>query len=281
MASLKLRTREGEVCPRASHVLQGPQFYGPVDELNTAVLGGTTPSRNRRTAIQRIGRRLRNSAVGLVIGFFAVTIAFRAAENFERSLATFLAGRAQDQFDTGRFNQSAATFRRAIRIEPNDAALHFGLARAEERLGKYDRALGEDRRAIAIDPVFFPAYLHSAAIYDEKLSDPQSSLKVLLSALDQHLSDVSAKYYLLTEVGRVELGLGHPEFAKRSYVQAIQLAPTHGSAHCLLAKVLDDEGSWDQALNQWGECAAMSNQSEVDQQWLETAHQRLKSPLLP
>jgi Tfp pilus assembly protein PilF len=226
-------------------------------------------------------RRIGRSCLGLLAGAAVLALTFPTLDRIPHLLAMFSAERAQRSFDDGKFAQSAANWKRALKIEPGNADLHRRLARTDEKLGADQASLAEYRRAIEIDPAFYDAYLELAALYADKLHDFPSSLHVLEAALNQHPGSVPARYAVYTGIGRSDIRIGDLNSAQKSLIQAVQLDPARGAAHCLLAEVLDLRGQGDRALGEWSLCAAMSNQSDVEKRWLVTAEQRLSRPLQP
>lgn len=107
-------------------------------------------------------------------------------------------------FDTGRYADAEASYRRALEIfEPYPAA-EAGVARSLAARGRFDEAAQAYERAIALQPM--PAVLHSAARLYEHLgmiedAHRHRSTLDLIAELSDETTDLAHVYHLI-DVGR-------------------------------------------------------------------------------
>jgi tetratricopeptide (TPR) repeat protein len=69
----------------------------------------------------------------------------------------------------GQYDEAIAEYRKALRLEPENAAVHFGLGKIyynEKQL--YHEAVAEYEQAIQLDPKFIDAHMNLADLYQEK-----------------------------------------------------------------------------------------------------------------
>ena len=121
---------------------------------------------------------------------------------------------------------------------------------------------------------FYNAYLAASEIYLSKRKDYHPASSLIEAALRQRPGEVRVRSALYANLGRVDIGVANWDQAQGNLRQPMQIAPTRGSPHCLLAEVLEAQSKADWALSEWGLCAAMSNQIEVAP-WRIAADRRL------
>ena len=281
MTSRSVRIHEGSARLRSTTRALDPEAQPQATNGPETGLGKAAATGRSRAYTRRVLRRVGRSCLGLLAGAALLALTSPTPDRIPHLLAMFCAERAQLSFDDGRFERSAAYLKRALKIEPGNADLHRRLARTDEKLGNDEASLAEYQRAIQIDPTLYDAYFDLAALYADKLHDFPASRHVLETALNKHPSSVPARYAVYTGIGRADIRVGDLNSAQKSLIQAMQLDPGRGAAHCLLAEVLESRGQGDRAMGEWSLCAAMSNQSDIEQRWLVTAEQRLSRPLQP
>lgn len=237
-------------------------------------------------ALGSIGRVVLFSLLAFFFVGLALLAAFPALSYTRQELARYYSDRAEVSYEAQDFSRSVMYWQRSIRAEPADPNAHFALAKAYEGLSADEEALREYQLAIKMNPQFYDAYLAAAGIHLVKRRDYTSALTEIAQALQQRPRGVRVQSSLYTDLGRANIGLGQWEQAHQNLVHAIQLDPARGSAHCLLAQTLEAESKVDWASSEWGLCAAMSNQREVEPQWRAQADERLsrsalRDPSLP
>jgi DNA-binding winged helix-turn-helix (wHTH) protein/Tfp pilus assembly protein PilF len=164
----------------------------------------------------------------------------------------------------------------ALRFKPDYPEAHYNLADAYEEIPDYVRALDEYQRAIDGDPTFYPAYNNLSRLYILRQKDYVAALRLLDHAVSFPPKEASVQYTLYKNYGWANLELGQLGQAEQNLRFAISLDSQRGSAHCLLAKVLDARGKQREALSEWESCLAYSHQPEVEPEWRNAAQEVLR-----
>jgi DNA-binding winged helix-turn-helix (wHTH) protein/predicted Zn-dependent protease len=167
------------------------------------------------------------------------------------------------------------SYQRALMFRSNYAEAHYNLADVYEELPAYDRALEEYQKAIEADPKFYEAYNNLARLHIKRRKDSGAALELLERAINMNPQEPSVLYSLYKNYGWANYELQLTSQAETSLRRAIALDQSRGSAHCLLAKVLDVQEERGTALKEWESCAAYSGQQEVEPEWRAEAKERL------
>jgi DNA-binding winged helix-turn-helix (wHTH) protein len=161
----------------------------------------------------------------------------------------------------------------ALRFSPGYAAAHYNLGDAYEEILDYAKALEQYQSAIDVDPAFYPAYNNLSRLYILRQKDYGAAIRLLDRALSFQPKEPSVQYTLYKNYGWANLEMGQFGQAEQNLKIAVGLEPQRGSAHCLLAKVLDGRGRPRDALPEWESCLAYSNQPEVEPEWRNAAQE--------
>ncbi len=84
--------------------------------------------------------------------------------------------------DLGRYPEAIATYKKAIRLNPNSARVYNNLGAALSHLGEYEEAGKQYQMSIEMDPYYFRAYGNLGALFVE-MGNYEEALKVLKSAI--------------------------------------------------------------------------------------------------
>jgi DNA-binding winged helix-turn-helix (wHTH) protein/Flp pilus assembly protein TadD len=179
----------------------------------------------------------------------------------------------------GRLSEAVRRYQRAILLQPNYAEAHYNLGDAYEEIPDYSRALEQYQRAIDASPAFYPAYNNLARLYILRLKDPEAAMRLLDHALGLEPKEVSVLYTIYKNYGWANFELQQLGQAEQNLRHAISLDHDRGSAHCLLAKVLDAQGKKGEAASQWETCIAFASQLEVEPEWRNQAKERLQEQM--
>ena len=243
-------------------------------DLATGV-GGEDPAKKRAgLRAGSIRRRLVSSLLGLLLAGPAFLIALPTLTYTQQMIASYYSERASESCEAGDFAGCVAYWRRSIQIAPATADSYYELGRAYERSGADQSALAMYEQAINMNPQRYDAYLAATEIYITKRKNYQSASSLIEAALRQRPGGARVRSALYANLSRVDIGVANWDQAQRNLRQAIQIDPTSGFPHCLLAEVLQAQSKADWALSEWGLCAAMSNQIEVAP-WRISAERRL------
>ncbi len=160
-----------------------------------------------------------------------------------------------------------ADYEWALRFSSGYAEAHYNLGDTYEEIPDYDKAMEQYQRAVDADPTFYPAYSNLSRLYIMRQRDYGAAMRLLDRALSMQPQEPAVQYSLHKNYGWANFELGHLGQAEQNLRQADGLDPRRGSAHCLLAKVLEKQGRATDALPEWESCLAYSNQAEVEPEW--------------
>lgn len=177
----------------------------------------------------------------------------------------------------GQLEAAIQAYRRALSLKSGYASAHYNLGDAYEDIPNYEDALEEYKRAIDSDLTFYPAYINLSRLYILRRKDYGAALSLLDHALTLKPREPAIQYSLYKNYGWANLELGQLGQAEQNLHLAEGLDPRRGSAHCLVAKVLDRLGRQNEALPQWESCLAFSNQVDVEPEWRNEAKEHLGS----
>jgi len=241
----------------------------------TGVLGEDSARRRTPSARNSIRRRVISSLLALLLAGPVFLVALPLLTYTQQMIAGYYSDRAGESCQVGDFARCVVYWQRSIRMAPATASSYYELGRAYEGSGADEAALTSYEQAINMNPQLYDAYLAMAEIFIAKRQDYHAASSVIESAFRQHPGQTRVQAALYTNLSRTNIGLANWDQAHRNLGQAIQIDPTRGAPHCLLAEVLEAESKADWAMSEWGLCAAMSNQIEVEAPWRVAAARRL------
>lgn len=175
----------------------------------------------------------------------------------------------------GQLEDAIRNYRRAIALDSGYAAAHYNLADAYEEIPNYDNAQEEYQRAIDADVSFYPAYNNLSRLYILRRRDYPTALTLLDRAFASGPRDASVLYSLRKNYGWADFELGNLSQAEQQLRIAVGLDAERGSAHCLLAKVLEAQGKVEDAKPEWVSCLAYSAGPDVEPEWRVETQERL------
>jgi DNA-binding winged helix-turn-helix (wHTH) protein/Flp pilus assembly protein TadD len=191
-------------------------------------------------------------------------------------LARYYNNRGVVQQQNGDIRGALADYEWALKFSSGYAEAHYNLGDTYEEIPDYDKAVEQYQVAIDTDPKFYAAYNNLARLYILRRRDFGAALVLLDRALRLQPQEASVQYTLHKNYGWANFELGHLGQAEQNLRQADALDPRRGSAHCLLAKVLERQGRTTDALPEWESCLAYSNQPEVEPEWRNEAQEHLR-----
>ncbi|MFN8614467.1 MAG: tetratricopeptide repeat protein [Vampirovibrionales bacterium] len=172
-------------------------------------------------------------------------------------------------------------YRNALRLLPENAALHYNLANVYDEQDRYPEAIAEYQQTVALDPDFLYAYNNLGLLY-EVTNQPEKAQQAFEAALARNprynfarlnLGQLFMKQdrlnqaeQLFAEVLRYEpdnawayVYLGNLQVQRRqynqaalAYRQAIEHQPDYSPTYYLMAAVLEKLGRWGESA-QYGE----------------------------
>jgi tetratricopeptide (TPR) repeat protein len=190
-------------------------------------------------------------------------------------------------YQAGRLDSAESQFKRAIKLNPDYAEAHYHLGIIYEDLQDLKRARKE--YGIAVQSGFPVANSNLARLHILSKNYPVA-VNLLLNGIVVLETDYSSlegkefvQYSLYKNLGWARLKQRRYEEARDTLKQAIAIQPEQASAHCLLARVLEELDKDKQALEAWVNCdkyPGNPNTPEEDE-WIHQAKQRLKAEELP
>jgi DNA-binding winged helix-turn-helix (wHTH) protein/Tfp pilus assembly protein PilF len=206
------------------------------------------------------------AAVVLILGF----------TSFLPRLARYYNNRGVMRQQNGDIRGAIGEYEWALRFSSGYADARYNLGDAYEEIPDYARAIEQYQRAVDADPKFYPAYNNLSRLYIMRQKDYAAALRLLDRAISLQPHEPSVQYTLYKNYGWANLELGHLGQAEQNLQFAVSADPLRGSAHCLLAKVLDRQGKTTNALREWEFCLAHSNQPEVEPEWRNEAQENVR-----
>lgn len=174
---------------------------------------------------------------------------------------------------------------RAISLNSDNAEAHFNLGNLYEEWQDLEKAKKEYKIAVAGD--FTKAYNNLARLYIKDKKYPQAAVllaKALVLANKNNINP-EVRYSLFKNLGWASLKQGRYQEAQQTLQAAIGIAnnpkvakyiSNPGSAHCLLAQVLDKQKK-STSLLEWKKCSDLSSRLNIDEyMWLHLANKKLK-----
>lgn len=205
------------------------------------------------------------------------------------SIAIFYNKRGFESFSNGRLEDAKQDFMQAIKLNPNYMEVNYNLGQIHERLQDYDNALIKYKNAAGLGSS--RAYSVIGRIYNQK-KDYSLAVYFLLrgksllegsprgSTIDK---DVDTRYSILRNLGWARLEQERYLEAQVYLKDAIKLLPERGSAHCLMAQVLEKQQQKGKAKSFWKDCLEYSSKIHIEaysielDSWVGLAKQALDS----
>lgn len=200
--------------------------------------------------------------------------------------------RGLKDYQAGKFGSSIQNYQRAIALNPDNVKAHFNLGNLYEDLQELDSARKE--YLIAVQQEMPEAYNNLARLYtqDKKYSQAAALLQQGLQKAEDAQPEV--RYSLFKNLGWVRFEQKRDVEAQRALEAAIGIASDPsvekyiefpGSAHCLMAQVLERRKQ-PEALFQWQQCQNLGTNLNPDEDtWVHLAQQKLnparKAPQKP
>ncbi len=172
----------------------------------------------------------------------AVSLARAVLTDFPNN-TELLSTLAQALNELGEDHEVAATFMRAVEIDPDNGRLLSNAALSLLRTGRPHDSLAAARQAIELEPNLATAHanlghaLNALRKYDEAIAAFVASLALMPENPD-----------VLTGIATAQTQLGRPSAALLALQRACALNPANGAAHSGVAGALQELGAHDDAL---------------------------------
>ena len=174
---------------------------------------------------------------------------------------------------------------RAIALNPDNVDAHYNLGNLYEDLQEFDKARTE--YLIAVKGDVPEAYNNLARLFIQKKEYPQAVALLNQGLLQAGKQDSfpEVKYNLFKNLGWARFQQGRDIEAQQALQVATGIASNPevaqyirnpGSAHCLLAQVLQRQKQ-PSAIEQWQQCCQLGSTLNPDEDtWLHLAHKKLQ-----
>ncbi|BDI21043.1 hypothetical protein ANSO36C_68450 (plasmid) [Nostoc cf. commune SO-36] len=179
-------------------------------------------------------------------------------------------------YEAGRLASAQNNFERSLKLNPDNSQAHFGLGVISEDLLQLETARTEYQ--IAIKGNLPQAYSNLGRLYilDEKYA---AAVSVLLRGSQLQMED-AVRYRLQKNLGWARLKQKRYRESASELEEALNLTKDpieQAPARCLLAQVLEGQGSKKSARQQWQTCLQNATpQTQEEDQWIDLARQRSK-----
>jgi tetratricopeptide (TPR) repeat protein len=185
----------------------------------------------------------------------------------------------------GNLGMAEQDYLQAISLNSDNAEAHFNLGNLYEEWQDWEKAIKEYKIAVAAD--LPEAYNNLSRLYirDKKYLQAAVLLAKGLVLANKKNINPEVRYSLFKNLGWASLTQGRYEEAQQSLQAAIGIAnnpkmtkyiSNPGSAHCLLAQVLDKQKK-SISLQEWQKCSELGSRLNIDEyMWLHLANEKLK-----
>ncbi len=172
----------------------------------------------------------------------AETRARRLIAEFPATLVAYnVLGAAQS--GQGKPKKAIASYRQALKVNPDYVDAHYNLGNTFKALGKLGSAAASYRQAIKLKPDFAEAHINLGILLKD-MGKPEGAI----SSYRQALKLMPLQPDIHSNLGNALLELGRNEEAIAAYRQSIKVKPDHAEGHFGLANVLQAAGESEAAV---------------------------------
>jgi len=168
----------------------------------------------------------------------------------------------------GRNADALKSYKRALRIEPDEPAFLYNLANLQTGMGKHDEALKNLGQSLALNPKYGRGHNLLGKIWRAK-GDNEKALGAFNIALSMDTTE--ADFYI--DRYQASLALNRYDNLEADARRAVHLDSTSGLAHAVLAEFLDNTARRDEALDEY--LAALRHARLLDKETLTLITQRV------
>ena len=145
--------------------------------------------------------------------------------------------------DAGQYEKAIASYKEAIRINPDDADAHYNLGFVYGDAGQHEKAIASYKEAIRINPDDADAHYNLGLAY-RKLGQYEKAIASYKESIRIKPDDANAHYNL----GFIYDELGQYEEAIASYKEVLRINPDDAFVHFFLMVAYGDAGQYEEAI---------------------------------
>ena len=222
------------------------------------------------------------SQLGLIVVFLIFIVGFRASLPM---LSQWRNQQGVDNYNQGKLGVAEQDYLRAIAFDPDHYDAHYNLGNLYEDLQKFDDA--KKQYLIAIKGDFPQAYNNLARLHIRKKEYPQAAALLqqgIIKTREHNNLPPEDRYNLFKNLGWTRVEQKRFKDAEPPLRKAIGIASNpenapyiknDGSAHCLLAQVLEQQNQ--SAIEEWQQCCQKANSTIPEEDtWSYLARTKLK-----
>ncbi|MBI4938883.1 MAG: tetratricopeptide repeat protein [Nitrosomonadales bacterium] len=157
----------------------------------------------------------------------------------------------------GKLDDAAASYRKAIALQPGYAEAHFNLGNVLQKQGKLEDAVASYRKALALKPDWVDAHNNLGSALQE-----QGKLDAAIASYRRAIALKPGFANAHNNLGIALQKQGKPEDAAASYHRAISLKPDYADAHKNLGSVFQDQGQMDKAMECYRKAISLDPKNE-------------------
>jgi len=171
---------------------------------------------------------------------------YRRAIELDPKLERHFFDQGKTAFDAEQYDRAIEPFQKFLLLYPEDVDATYLLGRSYEASEDVKDALRLYARTIELDANHQDALMRSAQIYRSQ-NDPQNTLTMLTRLIAIDPSNVEAHYLS----GLSYLELNRPDDALAAFLETTRLEPNHVDAHYHLASLYEQKGDTDNVVEQY------------------------------
>lgn len=249
----------------------------------TLIIAGGPFTRVGKNFIQRLVKSYKSHwRFATTLFFISATLFFLTSLLYFQGLPQLAAiynQSGKQLYITGNNIAAQSRFKKALRLNPNFPQANYNLALTHEDLGNFTEASNEYLKAVRSG--FLPSINNLARLkiveeqsYDEAVLLIGRALKLL-----EGDEDIELEYSLRKNLGWARLEQNRLQESLNNLIDAkrleTQLSVSRPDAHCLLARLYEQQGNRDPAKLEWEACLSKITRPE-DDFWKTMANEALK-----
>jgi tetratricopeptide (TPR) repeat protein len=161
--------------------------------------------------------------------------------------------RGNEARQAGRLRDALDSYRKAASLQPEHYQIRVLIGDTLRRMGRADEALAEYDEAVRIDPARPEGYTGRALLLRAAYR-----FDAAVAAVEPALERITGRERadLLISMGETRRHQGRAADAAALFAQALEIDPDRGAAYAGQARLAEERGDLDAAIDLWGRCIA-------------------------